>query len=122
MGSDAGHTDLGRIPPQHLPDDLFAELLAGNSAAIYWPEHMASADSGGGCPRADRQLHPRRHRRGTNTAVLSDEIDDAPTAIALLDMREGEPCHFRTAQSASEKDGEDGAIAKATRRRDVGCV
>ena len=51
--------------------------------------------------------------------MLSDEIDDAPTAVALLDMRKCEPCHFRTAQSASEKDGEDGTIAKSDGRRDV---
>jgi len=37
--------------------------------------------------------------------VLSDEIDNAPTTIALLDMRESERRHLRSPQPAPEKDG-----------------
>ena len=48
--------------------------------------------------------------------MLSDEIDDAPAAVALLDVRKGERRHFRTPQPAAEKNREDGAIALALDR------
>ena len=48
--------------------------------------------------------------------MLADEIDDAPAAIALLDVRERERRHFRSSESAAEKNGEDGAIAQAPHR------
>ena len=45
--------------------------------------------------------------------MLADEIDDAPPAVALLDMRERERRDFGSPQPAAEKNSEDRAIAQA---------
>ena len=52
--------------------------------------------------------------------MLSDQIDDAPAAVALLDVGERERRHFGSPKSAAEQDGQDGAIAKPAKVRDVG--
>ena len=43
--------------------------------------------------------------------MLPDQIHDAPSAIALLDMRKCERCNFGSPQTAAEKNSEDGAIS-----------
>jgi hypothetical protein len=45
--------------------------------------------------------------------VLPDQIDDAPTSIALLNVRESERRHLRPSETAAEKHRQNGAIAKA---------
>jgi hypothetical protein len=108
----AGNTDLGGIASEHLPNDLFAQALASNgSPAAHRAENMTDAHVGDRSPRVDRHLHPGRHRRGANPAVFSDNIDNAPATVALLNMCERQRGHFRPPQSAAEEDGEDGAIA-----------
>jgi hypothetical protein len=37
--------------------------------------------------------------------VLADEINNAPATVALLDVRERKRRHFRSPQSATEKNG-----------------
>jgi hypothetical protein len=66
-------------------DDLLAKVFAGNGArAIHRAEYMDFAGAGSGVPSIDCDFHPRRHRRGPNAAILSDEIDDTPTPVVLL--------------------------------------
>src|SRR5258707_392244 len=97
VGCDAGNANCRGILPEHLPDDLLAQGFASNGArAVHWPEHVPRRDAGGGCPGVYSHFHPRRHRRSTDAAVLSDEIDNAPTSIALLQMGERECCYFRS--------------------------
>jgi hypothetical protein len=43
--------------------------------------------------------------------VFSDEIYDAPAAIALLEMVESECRHFGPPQAATQEHGQDGAVA-----------
>jgi SLT domain-containing protein len=45
--------------------------------------------------------------------VLSNEIDNAPAAIALLDMRVGQRRDLRSSEAAAEQNGQDCAIAQA---------
>jgi hypothetical protein len=45
-------------------------------------------------PRIDRYFHPGRHRSSAYEAVLSYEINNAPAAVALLDVCECERRHF----------------------------
>jgi hypothetical protein len=52
--------------------------------------------------------------------MLSDEIDDAPPAVPLLDVRERERRHFRSPQPTSEKDRQDGPITQSADCGDVG--
>jgi hypothetical protein len=97
MGCDSGDANLGCIAPEHLPDDLFAEAFAGDAAVpFHWPKNMTGSDARGRSPRINRLLHPSRHRRGADASMLSNEIDDAPASITLLNMRERERRHFGT--------------------------
>lgn len=59
-------------------------------------------------------------RRSSNTTVLLNEIDDAPAAVALLDVCEGERRDFGSSQPATQKNCADCAIAQSANRRDVG--
>ena len=54
--------------------------------------------------------------------MLTNEVNDAAAAVALLDVRERQRRHFRSSESATEKNGEDGPIAQAPHGADVGCV
>src|ERR1700733_14731538 len=72
-----------------------------------------------GSPSIDRHLDPVRHRHSANTAVLSDEVDDAPAVIALLDVREGQRRHLRTSEPTAEEHSKNGPIAQAPRGGDV---
>ena len=48
VGRKAGNADLGRVVSEHLPDDLFAQVLAGNAASsAHRPEDVANRDAGG---------------------------------------------------------------------------
>lgn len=123
MRCEAGNTDLGRLLAEHLPDDLLAKAVAGNTvAAAHRTEHLPIGDSGGCRPSVNRDFHPVRHRSRADSTVLADEVDNAPAAIPLLDVRERERCHFRSAQSAAEQHSEYGAVAQAAQRRNVGRV
>ena len=54
--------------------------------------------------------------------MLADEVDDAPAAIALLDVRERERRDFRGPEAATEKNGKDRAVAQPAQSRYVRCV
>lgn len=100
MGRDAGDAGGFRIGPNELPAHLLAQRSAPDlAAAIHGSEHRAISNPGGHGSRIYRHLHPRRHRHGTDPAMLPDEIHDAP--ITLLDVLEGERRHFGAPQSAS---------------------
>jgi hypothetical protein len=64
--------------------------------------------------------HPHWHRRSAHAPVFSDEIDNTPAAVALLDMRERERRHFGPSQPAPEKNREDRPVAQPGDRRYVG--
>src|SRR5712691_11256199 len=97
MRRDAGNTNSRRVLPQHLPDNLLAQALASHSvASIHGPENIAIRHARRRGPRVDRDLHPIRHRRGADAAVLAHEVDDAPTTVALLEMPESERRYLRS--------------------------
>jgi hypothetical protein len=43
-------------------------------------------------------------------AMLPNEINDAPTPVALLDVQERERRYLRSTKPAAEKNGHDGTI------------
>ena len=89
MGRNARHSGFGRVLPQHLPDDLLAQALAGNGArAAHRPEYETGGNFGGRGPRIYCRFHPRWHWRCPNATMLADQIDNAPAAVALLNVRE----------------------------------
>jgi len=89
MRGKPGNAHLGCVLADHLPDDHFAETVPRNAVAPdHWSEHVAIGDTGRCGPGVNRDLNPGRHRHRSDAPVFADEIDDAPTAVALLDMRE----------------------------------
>jgi len=64
--SDAGNSDFGRVLPEHMPDDLLAQVLAGNRArAVHGSEDVPSGNARRGSP-------PRAHR------CLSEAVPRSP--------------------------------------------
>ena len=85
-----------------MPDDLFTQAFASNvDRAIYWPEHMIIRDVAGGRPSADPDFHAGRRDSGSNATVFSNQIDNAPSSVVLLDMCECKCCHFRSPETAA---------------------
>lgn len=54
--------------------------------------------------------------------VLTDQVDDHPAAVALLDVGHGERGDLRTAQPTAEECGQDGPAAHASARGEVGHI
>jgi hypothetical protein len=54
--------------------------------------------------------------------VFTDQVDNAPPAIAHLDMLHRQIRQFGAPQSASEQSGEHGAVAQSFLRANVGRV
>jgi len=44
--------------------------------------------------------------------MLTHEVDDAPAAVALLDVTERQRRHLRSPEAAAEQGGEDSAITE----------
>src|SRR5579862_192727 len=101
MGRDAGNADVRRVLLKHLPHHFLAQVIAGQSvSAVHGAEYVALSYAGGGRPGIDCDLHPRRHRCGTDAAMFTDEIDDAPAAVPLLDMGERDRRYLRASEAA----------------------
>jgi hypothetical protein len=113
MGGDTGDSRCLGVGFDKLPDDLLAQHFACDSAsAIYRTEDVTLRHAGWRCPRIDRRLSPARHRSGADATVLADQINDAPTAIALLQVRESERCDLGASQAAAEENSEDSSVAQ----------
>jgi hypothetical protein len=100
---DAGDASSLGVWPEHLPDDLFGKNLALHLVgSIDRPEHVSRGHGGRAGPGINGHLHPDWHRHSPDAPVLSEEIHDAPTAIALLDVPHGKSRHLGPAQPAAE--------------------
>jgi len=120
VGRDTRYTCCLGVVLYELPDDLFAQHFACDSvSAINWTEDVTFRHTGRRCPSIDGHLNPGRHRNGADATVLADQVNDAPTAIALLQVREGECSHLGAPQTAAEKNREDSFVAQSPACRDV---
>ena len=120
MRGDSGYPSSRRVRPEQLPDDLFAQADGARLAgAVHWSEYVPVSDPGCGSPRVGRHLHPCRHRDRPHTAVLSDEIHDAPPSVPLLNVGNGERSHLGPPQPAAQEDRQDRAVAQALGRGGV---
>ena len=120
MRGDAWDSGCVGVGFDKLPDNLLAQHFARDAvSAIYRTEHVTFRHAGWRCPGIDRHLHPGRHRRGADPAVLADQINDAPAAIALLQVRECERRDLRPSETAAEKNGENGSVAQSPECRDI---
>jgi hypothetical protein len=117
VGRNAWNARRFGVRLDELPHDFFAQALASDAIrTIQGPENVTIRHAGRTRPRVDRHFDPSRHRRSADPSVLSNQIDDAPAAVALLKMGE---LQRGTAQSASEEYGQDGAVAQSPKLRDV---
>jgi hypothetical protein len=101
------------------PNDLLAKSFTCDAVStIYRPEDVTFRHAGWRCPRIDGHLHPGGHRRGADPTVLSDQVNDAPAAIALFDVRQGERSSLGPSQAAADKNGENSSVAQSPQCRD----
>ena len=120
MRRDTRNTSRCRIPLEQLPDDLFAQAVALRLAgAVHGSEHVSVGDAGRGSPRIGRDLYPRRHRNRPHPAMLANEVHDAPSSVALLDVGDGERSHLGPPQAAAEEHRQDRAVPQPLDRRGV---
>src|SRR4051812_35415118 len=103
MGSNARNTGGFSIMFDELPDDLLSQVLARSATrTVHGAEYVTHGHRGARRPCVDGDFHPRRHGRSAHASVLPHKIDDAPAAIALLDMRERERCDFGPPEAAAQ--------------------
>ncbi len=86
---------------------------------VYRAEDVTGSDRCGRRPCVDGDFHPRRNRRRSNATMLSDEIDNAPASIPLLNVGESKGRDFGSSQPAAEKDGEDSPITQPSNGSDI---
>jgi hypothetical protein len=60
-----------------------------------------------------RSLQSDSVSQGADAPVLSNEVDDTPATIPLLDMSELECRDLRSPEAAAEQNGGDSAVAQA---------
>jgi hypothetical protein len=63
------------------------------------------------CPRINRLFRPRRHRHGSHFVSFSDNIHNGSASIALLDVRNGKSCRFRSPQSTADQHRKNSSVA-----------
>jgi hypothetical protein len=111
MGRDPRNASSCRIALKQLPNHLLAQAdRLRLAAAVHWPKHETVSNSGGGSPRILRYLYPCRHGNRPHPSVLTHEVHDAPSAIALLDVAHGQRRHLGASQSAAQEHRQDRAV------------
>ena len=116
MGRDPRNACRSRVPLKQLPDDLFAQRCPLDLIApVHQPEHGPGDNRSGRCPGIDCYLRPVRDGYCAHSAMLAEQIRDAPSTIPLLDVFHDERRHFRPAEATAEEYGQDRAIAEALR-------
>src|SRR6185369_3459296 len=110
---DSGDTSRRGVWPEQLPDDLLAHRVTDDAvAAVNRAEYETDENACLRRPGVNRHFRPCRHWDRADAVVFADEVDDAPTPIPLLNVLEVERGYLRSAQSASEEDGEDRAVSQ----------
>lgn len=84
MRSKVIELDVGRAPPNHVPDDVFGQSSAPRgSVTADCSEEPTRCDFGGRRPAIHSGFHPSRHRHSPDVAALADQIYDGPSAPAV---------------------------------------
>jgi len=120
VGRDARDTGHRRVLLEQLPNDLLAQAGVLNLVRpVHRPEYLTIGGAGSRCPGVDRHFHPCRHRHRAHTAMLPNEIDNAPAAVTLLDVLKRKGRHLGSTEAATKEHTNDGPIPQALLRRDV---
>ena len=102
MRRDTGDPGCFGVRLDELPYDFLTEAFAYDAiGAIHRSENVTLRYTCGIGPSVDGYFDPGWHRRSADPAVLTNQVDNAPPAIALLHMGESERRHFRTSEPAA---------------------
>jgi len=108
------------ILPKHLPDYFLAQSFTSHLLlAVHGPKNVAVYDPRRVRPSINRYLHPDWYGRRADPAVLSNEIHDAPAAIALLYMCECERRNLGPSEATAEQNRQHGSIPQSLYRGDI---
>jgi hypothetical protein len=81
-GGDPRDSGCLRVGLDELPDDFLAQPIAGDAVgAIHGPKNTAIPHTRRKRPCVDRHLHPRRHRRGSDSTMLANQVHNAPATV-----------------------------------------
>jgi hypothetical protein len=86
------------------------------------PEQVPSATHATTVHASIAFLCPCWHGDRPHTAVLTDQIDDAPAGVALLNVLHRPVCQLRPAEPASQQRSEHGPVSQPLLRPHVRCV
>jgi len=123
MRSELSEADLLRVFFYDVPDHAFRHSVAPMFACPTDASKQPSGrKAGGGDPCVDGRFDPVGHRHGSNVSALTDEIDNGPMFLALLQMGELQICQFAAPKSAAEQDGENCPVPFTFERIRVKCL
>src|SRR6202011_5316358 len=90
----------------HQPDTVPSETSVCQPVSfVHRPEHRSHMYPGSSAPFIDCDFGPGGHGNRTDPTVLSDEIDNHPSAFTLLNMCEREGSGLGSPQLATDQDG-----------------
>ena len=108
MRSELSDADLLRVFFYNVPDHAFRHAVAPMFACSTDASKQPSGRKGcGGDPGVNGRFDPVGHRYGSNVSALTDEVDNGPMFLALLQMGELQICQFAAPEPAAEQDGEN---------------
>src|ERR1017187_6618974 len=117
MRSDARNTRRRRVPLEELPNHLLAQTDALHFAgAVHRAEYKSVSDTSRGSPRIYRHLYPRWHWYRPHAAMLANEVHNAPSSVALLDVGDCERSHLGPPEPAAQEHRQGRPVAQALGR------
>ena len=121
MRRDLAEPGLSRIPHDRLEDRLIRNRTVPDPSALrHTPQHGPAGDLGGGGPGIERRLGPGRHRDGADAAVLAEELDDRPAALALRHISKLQPGELPPPQPAAHQQPQQDPVPQAFDRFRIG--
>ena len=104
---------LTGVGDDRLEDPLGRKRARPDPSGLgHTPQHGPGGDLGGRGPAVEGVLGPRWHRDGADAAVLTDEIDDRPAALALRDVGELQPGELPSPQPAPHQQPQQHPISQ----------
>src|ERR1043165_9240852 len=90
--------------PYDVPDDVLRETISPYHTVLADRSKYATVLDTGCCrPRVNSLLHPIRNRNRPNMASFSDQIDNRPMPLPLLNPFAYETDRFRTPQTTTQQ-------------------
>src|SRR6266568_2812187 len=117
------HANSFRILLYHMPDRLLCDAIAPNAAHFsYSAENPAPVDPSSMEPLVQFRNHPVGNGDRSNVSSLTQQIDNGPVILALLEMVESQTDCLMPPQSACQEQGQKGPIPFSFDTRAVWCL